>query len=495
MKFTRRQLLKASAAVSAASAFPSIWWRAREARALEPCENGVNIIIVQLEGGNDGINMVIPMTDGTGGNTNRTVYETMRPTIGIDVGNLSLPNLTPTQIGNDPLHGGHLALHPHMVGLKSLYDSGNLAVLLGVHYPNPNLSHFQSEDIWYRADPARTAGNSSGWMGRTMDQLCTSQPLAVPAVDTEGQLTPLFYGNTSVLAFDSLSDLVFPVSYAFDATLTKDYKDRFGQIYAAAGGSTAPYLKSLGNAGAAAAAKVDAYNTAEEGLGRNLNDLINGTANGAGGFGANGRDNFGLARSLRTVFALMKGAQPGNVSLGCRIFRVAIGGFDSHSQQGIHMPLSTKSLAQKVADGFKGEYHGRLLYHVSAAISAFWRDCVDDGALYRNTLIMTFSEFGRRIEENGNGDYTAGTDHGTAAPMFVVGPTAGQSVGPSHLVSGMYGAYPELDQPDNNGNPVMQLDFRHMYGEIISRWFGRDVATTNTVIGNGFSYTPQGFLA
>ncbi|HUI26693.1 MAG TPA: DUF1501 domain-containing protein [Candidatus Kryptonia bacterium] len=493
MQFTRRQFLKASAAASAASAFPSIWWRTRQAQALTPCESGVNLVIVQLEGGNDGINTVIPMTDGTGGS--RTVYEAMRPAIGIDVGNPSLSNLTPTQVGNDPLHNGELALHPHMLGLKSLYDSGNLAVLLGVHYPNPNLSHFESEDIWYHADPART-GVASGWMGRTLDQLCSGQPSAVPAVDTDSQLTPLFYGGTSVMAFDSLSDLVFPVSDDFDATDAANYRNVFDQIYAAAGGSAAAFVQLIGDTGAAAAGKIDAYATANESTAKNLNDLIHGTANGSGGFGGNGRDNFSLATSLRTVFALMKGQQPGNLALGCRVFRVAIGGFDTHSQQGIHAPLSTTSLAQKVATGFPGEYHGHLLYHLDRAISAFWRDCVDDGNLYKNTVIMTFSEFGRRIEENGSGtgDYTAGTDHGSSAPMFVVGPKAGQSAGPSHLVGDMYGAYSELDHPDSDGNPVLQLDFRHMYGELISKWFGLSPAATNTIIGNGFTYAPPGFL-
>jgi len=493
MQFTRRQFLKASAAASAASAFPSIWSRVHEAQALTPCENGVNLVIIQLEGGNDGINMVIPMTDGNGGN--RSTYETMRPAIGIDVGNPSLPNLTPTQVGNDPLHNGQVALHPHMLGLKSLYDSGNLAVLLGVHYPNPNLSHFESEDIWYHADPAQT-GVSSGWMGRTLDQLCSGQPSAVPAVDTDSQLTPLFYGGTSVMAFDDLSDLIFPVSYAFDDTQTADYRGAFDSIYATAGGNLAPFIQLIGNTGSAAAGKIDAYSTAKESLAKNLNDMINHTSNGSGGFGANGRDNFGLARSLRTVFALMKGQQPGNLPLGCRVFRVAIGGFDTHSQQGIHTPLTTTSLAQKVASGFPGEYHGELLYHLDRGISAFWRDCVDDGNLYKNTVIMTFSEFGRRIEENGSGtgDYNAGTDHGSSAPMFVVGPKSGESTGPSHLVGGMYGAYSELDHPDDDGNPVLQLDFRNMYGELISKWFGLSGSTTNTVLGNGFTYTPQGFL-
>jgi uncharacterized protein (DUF1501 family) len=490
MKFTRRQFLKASAAVSAASTFPSIWWRARQAQALEACETGVNLVIVHLEGGNDGINMVIPMTDGTG--QNRTAYDSVRTQL-----NVGAAYLTDTQVGNDPLQNGFLALHPHMTGLKSLYDAGNLAVLCGVHYPNPNLSHDFSSKIWYRADPT-LLGPTTGWMGRTLDQLCTAQPLAVPAVDTESELTPLFYGNTSVMAFDDLSDLVFPISDDFDPPTAAAYKAKFSAIYSDAATAGPDFVMNLGSAGSATAAKVDAYGTANTGLANNLNALISGT----GAYAGFGPQRFALAKGLRTVFALMKGQQPGNVPLGCRVFRVSITGFDTHSDEGGFTPFGVSNTIQnKVQNGFPGEYQGKLLYRLSAALSAFWQDLVDDGTLHTNTLIMTFSEFGRRVEENTN-DTHAGTDHGTAAPVFVIGPKAGESTGPASLAgygtatNGMYGGYPGLDSPnlDSDGNLVYQLDFRDLYGEIMSQWLGLPAATTNTILGGGYSYTPHGFL-
>ena len=484
MEFTRRQFIKTSMAMSAASAFPSIWLRARQASALQSCEQGVNLVIVQLDGGNDGINMVVPMTDGTG--KNRSAYDTVRTPGGL---NIPVAGLGTTQIGDDPLHssGGsnaHLALHPHMVGLKGLYDSGNLAVLCGVHYPEGNLSHDVSKTIWYRADPA-LSGAGTGWMGRTLDQVCAGpgQSSAVPAADIQSELSPLFYGNTSVFAFDNLSSLFLPTSDFFDSGERAAYKAAFSAIYNNAASAGANLLKPIGACGATAAAKVDSYSTAKESLAVNLNGLINGT----GAFGVPGTSqNYSLARQLRTVFALMKGEQPGNVALGCRIFRVDIGGFDSHSNQGNY---TAGSITTKVQNNFPGEFHGKLMHRLDRAISAFWQDCVDDGNLYKNTIILTFSEFGRRVEENGSHDANSGTDHGTAAPQFIIGPKAGQSAGPSHVVGGMYGAYPELDPPnlDGDGNIAFHLDFRHTYGEIINRWFGVDAPTTQSIL-EGYNY-------
>jgi uncharacterized protein (DUF1501 family) len=368
-----------------------------------------------------------------------------------------------------------------MAGLKGLYDAGNLAVLCGVHYPNANLSHDVSSNIWYRADPG-LVGPSTGWIGRTMDTVCTGgSGTAVPAVDTDGQLTPLFYGNTSVFAFDSLSDLVFPISQdVINAGADGSYRTRFGNIYGNALNNGANFLKPIGATGSVAAEKVDLYSSADEGLAGNLSALI-------------GTDGFSLARKLRTVFALMKGAQPGNQPLGCRIFRVGIGGFDTHSDEGNYTPTDINA---KVQNNFPGEYHGKLMYRIDRALSAFWADLKADGNLYKNTVIMTFSEFGRRVEENGDHDLHSGTDHGTAAPVFVIGPTASESAGPAHIVgngassaNGVYGAYPGLDalSLDGDGNLVYQLDFRHIYGEIVNRWLGLDPLTTQTILG-GYNY-------
>jgi len=497
MPFTRRQFIKSSLAASAMGAFPGIWWRA--AHALEPCETGpVNLVIVQLEGGNDGINTVVPMTNGSG--LNRTVYDTVRkpPSVNNGIG-IPVADLVATQVGNDPLTNGQVALHPHMVGLKALYDSGNLAVVLGVHYPDKNLSHEESEDIWYRADPTLGYG-TTGWIGRTLDQLCSGQAAAVPAVDVQNELTPLFYGNTSVLAFSSIRNLNFP--------LRSELKSYFENIYGQAANGGAGFVKAIGSAGYAAVTKIDLYKQADEDLAVNLNDIINGTTDGSG-FGVDGvKQSSQIARGLRTIYALMRGAQPGNQPLGCRIFRARIGGFDTHSRQGFHRSLSQKSLVEKVSDDFaqtskNDEEHGRLMHRVSSSISAFWAD-LKLANLHKNTLIMTFSEFGRSVEQNQSqdgGTPVPGTDHSTAAPIFIVGPTAGEAApGVSHVVgysggptSGMYGAYQDLQNRDDGGDPNFQFDFRHVYGDVIHRWLGLGVGTTQSVLG-GFAYSPQGII-
>jgi uncharacterized protein (DUF1501 family) len=279
-----------------------------------------------------------------------------------------------------------------------------------------------------------------------------------------------------------------------NSTQRAAFKSAFLKIYNQASGDGPNFVADLGTSGYSSVSKIDDYNTANQNYATNLNDLRTGS-NGGGLFGVSGvSQDYTLARQLRMVLALMKGKQPGDVPLGCRIFRVSIGGFDLHSDSGKHIPLATKSLNQKVVDNFRLEEHGKLLHRLDKALGAFWQDCVNHN-LHRNTVIMTFTEFGRRIEENGDANDDTGTDHGTASPMFIIGPTAAQSTGPAHMVGGMYGAYPELDQPDNNGNMQYQLDFRHVYGDIMNKWLGLSLPTTNSILGaGGFAYSPLGML-
>ncbi len=488
MELSRRSFLKSALAVSASAAFPAVWLRAREAAALEACEQGVNLVIVQLDGGNDGINTVIPLSNGTG--LNRTIYDSVRPYIGVP-----LSELASTQIGNDPLHNGELALHPHMNCLKRLYDRGNVAVVLGTHYDNGNLSHDVSNLIWYRGDPTLSL-SSGGWMGRSLDQLCLGQSNAVPAVDVSSRLSPLFFGRTPTLALQRLSDLDVPIPIALIPPSQSDQRTLFRQtlqnVYQLLSGSES-FAGDWAIAGRAVLSRIDDYRTASSSEAENLNALINGASDHP--IASPTRQSYGLATGLRLVFALMRGRQPGNVPLGCRIFRVGIGGFDTHSDQGNHVPLSEKPLDQKVAEDFRGELHGKLLHRVDKAIAAFWADLESVG-LHRNTLIMTFTEFGRRIAENGDHNADSGTDHGTASPMFLIGPTKAEAAenGP-FVAGGVYGAYPELHLPDRNGNMVYQVDFRHVYGEVMHRWLGLSIATTNAILGSGgFRYSPLDIL-
>lgn len=488
MDLNRREFLKGALAASAAAAFPAVWLRAQEAAALEACEQGLNLVIVQLDGGNDGINTVIPLSDGTG--FNRTVYDTVRPYLRIPVSELAA-----TQIDNDPLHNGELALHPHMNCLKALYDQGNVAVILGTHYDNGNLSHDVSNLIWYRADP--TLSNvPGGWVGRTMDQLCLGQPNAVPAVDVNSKLSPMFFGRTSTLALQRTQDLTLPTPYVLippdRATEREQFRQTLAGVYQQLTGASG-FAGAWARSGHSVLSRMDDYRTASASGALNLTALLNGAPGHP--IAAPTAQRYGLAYALRLVFALMRGKQPGNQPLGCRIFRVGIGGFDTHSDQGGHIPLSQKPLHRKVEENFPGELHGQLLHRVDKAIAAFWAD-LQSVNLHKNTLVMTFTEFGRRIAENGDHNADSGTDHGTASPMFVIGPNKWEVEPNSPFVSGgVYGAYPELHLPDRNGNMVHQLDFRHVYGEVMHRWLGLSIASTNSILGSGgFAYMPLHFL-
>jgi uncharacterized protein (DUF1501 family) len=266
----------------------------------------------------------------------------------------------------------------------------------------------------------------------------------------------------------------------------------FTTIYQQLATSADGFVRSWASAGYAVASRMDAYRTVSSAGASNLNALISGAPDHP--IAAPTPQRYGLATALRLVYALLRGAQPGDQPLGCRIFRVGIGGFDTHSDQGKHIPLSQKPLNQKIEENFPNELHGKLLHQVDKAVTAFWRD-LEEANLHRNTLIMTFTEFGRRIAENGNNDADTGTDHGTASPVFVVGPTKTQTGVGSFVAGGVYGAYPELHLPDRNGNMVHTVDFRHVYGEVMTRWLGLSETSTNNILGSGgFTYQPLDFL-
>src|SRR5213593_3870207 len=158
MGLTRRQFLQRGAVAAAAITAPHPLLRAMlgagKAEAAPP------LVVIQLEGGNDGLNTVIPIDDA-GSVAQRTLYEAARPTLAVPVANLAA-----TEIDTDPAKGTRLALHPSMTALKTLYDAGVVAVVTGVGYPNQSLSHFRSEDIWFSGNPAP---GSTGWFGRYLD--------------------------------------------------------------------------------------------------------------------------------------------------------------------------------------------------------------------------------------------------------------------------------------------------------------------------------------
>lgn len=417
MKLSRRAMIKdGMLAVSAGMMMPTIFSRSiasAKAMALDGARTSQSasnntLIVVQLAGGNDGINTVIPYTD--------SLYRKMRPT-------LAIPENTVLQLD------GRLGLHPNLASLKKIWDGGHLAIVEGVGYPNPSLSHFQAMDIWQTLD--LTGNGSEGWLGK----------LVAGMVDNDGHpFKSLDVGVQTAQALSSISAQVPTLTSTQSYRLTPDPLDRDG------GNARLQALMKLYNtyprsSPYAALLDTTALN-AQEG-GRQLRQA-DATYQPAVTYPAGP-----FAAGLKVLAeAIVQG-------LGLRVGYVTLGGFDTHAnQQATHA-----TLMKTLADG----------------LSAFYTDLVMHKKA-DNVVIMTWSEFGRRVEENGS----LGTDHGTAAPMFVMG---------NPINKGIFGEPPGLGDLDQTGNLKYTTDFRSVYATVLDRWMG---ASSKDILGGNFG--AQNFL-
>lgn len=417
MKLSRRAMMKdGMLVVSAGMVMPAIFSRgvaSAMAQALDGSRqaqlstNNV-LIVVQMAGGNDGLNTVVPFTD--------PLYLKMRPTIGIPQSKvLALDN--------------RLGLHPNLGPLKQLWDSGHLAIVEGVGYPNQSLSHFQAMDIWQTLD--LTGNGSVGWLGK----------LVAGLVDQEGHpFKSLDIGVQTAQALQSISTQVPTVASVKSYAVAPDPADRDGgnarlqallKLYNSYP-STAPY-----------AALLDATALNAQDGSRQLR-TADATYHPAVTYPTGP-----FAAGLKILAeAIVQG-------LGLRVGYVTLGGFDTHAGQ-----TTT---------------HNALMTTLANGLSAFYNDLAAHGKA-DNVVVMTWSEFGRRVEENGS----LGTDHGTAAPMFVLG---------SPVTKGIYGEPPSLSSLDDNGNLKYTIDFRSIYATVLDRWMG---ASSKDVLGSDFG--SQNFL-
>ena len=440
MPITRRRFLQGAAATTASLAFSG--WRVVPGRPGVAWASGPSdaiLVAIRLYGGNDGLNTLIPVTG-----PNRTLYQTSRPALGIPVTGLGA-----TEVGTDAM-GHTYALHPDTQdGLWALFDAGKLAIVPGVGYPNQSLSHFLSEVIWYRADPVGVP--ATGWLGGWLDTLGLSLT-AVPAVDVEGgYLTPLLRtASSSVLAIGDLPSFVFPVDYNYSPDDDTAKQGAFDDIYQSLASAPAP-LDRIAAVGYATSLKTVGYPHAT--VDAPLLDAVSGN----------------LGQDLKTVLTIIQ------AGVGARIFHVGIDGFDTHSDQGT-----------------TGGFQGALLSRLGRAMKAFLDSL--DSATRAKTVVWTFSEFGRRIEENGYSG-NAGSDHGSVAPMFV----AGDAVAAAKI----WGGYPDLANQDSDGNFAFEetgtgegrtIDFRDYFGTIL-KWLGVANPTTLLPTSGGWStFTDLGFL-
>lgn len=393
---SRRAFLKTSSLVSLSPVLPSILGNTARAAAAAPDET--ILVVVQLDGGNDGINTVVPLADDA--------YGRVRDKLRLESGKLHKLD-------------DYVGLHPNMKAAKELYDDGQLTVVQAVGYPNPDRSHFRSMKIWQTARFDAADHDGYGWLGRTLDQQPTAgQGGTANAIYVGEQETPvaLWGRRSSATALSSLEDLHLRQDVAIHDTAadTMESPDSVQQFV----------TKQVLSAYAAADEFKRQDARASNAKGRNY-------------------PNSQLASQLELVAQLVKSGAD------TRIYYTTQSGYDTHAAQ-----LYT---------------HARLLRGFSDALKAFLDD-LQSAKLDDRVVVLAFSEFGRRVQENDS----QGTDHGTAGPVFLAG---------SSLRGGLIGAAPDLTDLDN-GDIKMQTDFRAVYASLLDKWLGVD---SQSVLGAEFA--------
>lgn len=382
--------------------------------SLLPPDSDKVLVLVQLTGGNDGLNTLIPLDQLSALSSVRN--------------NIFLPESSLKPITTS------LALHGRMGGMQSMFNDGLLSVIQNVGYPNQNRSHFRSTDIWSTASDATTE-LETGWLGRHLE------------VDNPGY--PEGYPNSSAPHPPAISmgSVANATCQGTVTNLSQTVSNPFNLTYLAPGGNTPlpndNYGDELGFL-RVAIEQTNAYG------GEIQNAANNGTSLATYPGGR-------LSDQLRNVVHLISGG------LETKVYIVTMGGFDTHATQTDSNPTTG--------------WHADLMEELSGNLAAFQQDLALTGLADR-VLGMTFSEFGRRIRSNNS----RGTDHGTAAPLFVFGSCAsGTVLGTNPTIS------TSVDQ--NTGVP-MEYDFRDLYGSILVDWFGVSDSSVRSLLYPGFVYLP-----
>jgi len=400
---TRREFLRATSILAVGAAMPSFLSRAAAAADAElggvipGFKDDRILVVVQLGGGNDGLNTLVPYSDDA--------YHRVRP-------RLALKENSIIRLTSD------LALNSKMKAFKELADQGKLSIIEGVGYPNPNRSHFRSMEIWHTAvDSDRYT--DKGWIGNYFDNACGGEAEPVAGLAIGGERPEAFTGNKGFGV--SLQD---PNTYGWTDGMGKASEKNFRALNTAPPpeNDTLDFLRKVTNNAVLSSDRVKEVAKKYKGGVDYPNDQF--------------------ANSMRTIAKMIAGGLP------TRIYYATLTGFDTHANQ----LNSHDNLLQRYADG----------------VAAFQRDMEKQGNADR-VLIMTFSEFGRRVAENASG----GTDHGTAAPMFLVG---------NMLNAGIGGKRPSLTDLDN-GDLKYTTDFRGVYASVLDQWLGADSAA---VLGRAF---------
>lgn len=389
-------------------------------------KDGTILVVLQLAGGNDGINTLIPYGDDA--------YYKARPKI-------ALPKADILRISD------YAGLHPKLTGFHNLFSQGHLGMVQGVGYPNPNRSHFRSTEIWQTAsDSNRNA--AEGWLGRYFDNCCQGADPSSVGVAIGGQTPQAFASKAPKgVAFSNPEQFRYMSESASDPNSADMFMRQMNQPTDANNSSLSE--NSGGSIGMLSGPSDNAGSTVEflqrTALGAEMSSdkilAITRKTRSTVDYPASQ-----LGNSLNLVARLIAGSLP------TRVYYVSQGGFDTHANQ---LPS-----------------HERLMNDLSMAISSFVQDLKAQGNFNR-VLMISFSEFGRRVSENASG----GTDHGAAAPLFVLG---------GGVKPGLYGSYPSLTDL-HDGDLKFSTDFRSVYATALEKWLG---APSEMVLGKKYPLLP-----
>lgn len=395
MLIKRREFLQIGSLATASMMLPK-FLKAFEGQKMVPPGNKV-LVVLQLSGGNDGLNTVIPVRND--------IYYKLRPKLGIEKDKaLSLTD--------------EVGLHPALTGFKGLYDDGSLGILSGVGYPNPERSHFRSMDIWHSASESDQYVNS-GWLGRYLDAQCSGCDKPTQALEIDDVLSLAMKGNNMKgvamkdprRLFNTSNEIYFkdlnaahqshgdeqPVDYLYKtmaSTLSSaDYIFKQSKLHPA---STEYPKTELGN-------------------------------------------------SMKTIASLIFS------DINTKVYYVSLGSFDTHVAQ--------------------DNQQQRLFTDMNNAVNAFVKDLKANNR-FQDVLLMSFSEFGRRVAQNASG----GTDHGTANNMFFVSGGLKQK--------GLLNSLPDLGNLQD-GDLKHTVDFKNVYATVLRNWLGAD---DTAILGNKFQY-------
>ena len=352
-----------------------------------------SLVVMQLSGGNDALNTVVPYEN--------ELYYDSRPLVSIEPERVA-------QIDD------HLGFRPNMEPIKRLWDQGKVAIIAGIGYPNPNRSHFRSMDIWHTALPEEVG--TEGWLGR-----------AIRDLDPKGEnvLTGVNFGRGLPRSLACRGVPVASVGNLETYGLYPDMRDEqakrlaleaFSRMYGGAQGKDA-VMQFLGQTGVDALKGADILRSAPA----RYSSTVEYAANS-------------IAQSLKSAAQVMF------ADLGTRVYYTTHGGFDTHTEE-----LQT---------------HTQLWTEVSGAVGDFMDDLTEHGR-QDDTILFIFTEFGRRVKDNG-----AGTDHGSGGLAFVIGDL---------VKGGIYGGYPSLREEDQlDGDLHFNNDFRQTYATLLEQWLRVD---------------------